>query len=137
MSLVLDASIALAWIYADETTDAVLRVFDLLRAEGAWVPALWRWEIANVLETNARLGRHERDFCYEALAALSVFGVQVDAESEHAAWSDAFELARHHSLSVYDAAYLELAIRRRIPLATLDRELGAAAEAEGLQVIGV
>jgi predicted nucleic acid-binding protein len=137
MSLVLDASITLAWIYADETTDAVLRVFDLLKSEGAWIPALWRWEIANVLETNARRGRHERDFCYEALAALSVFEIQVDAESEREAWFGAIELAERHSLTVYDAAYLELAIRRKIPLATLDRELRAAAEAEGVKVIGV
>jgi predicted nucleic acid-binding protein len=137
MSLVLDASITLTWVYADETTNAVLRVFDLLKLEGAWVHALWKWEIANVLETNTRRGRHGRDFCYEALTALSVFEIQVDAESEREAWFGAIELAEPHSLTVYDAAYLELAIRRKIPLATLDRKLRAAAEREGIRLLGV
>jgi predicted nucleic acid-binding protein len=137
MSLVLDASITLAWIYAEETTEAVLQVFEVVKSEGAWIPALWKWEIANVLETNARHGRHGRDFCYEVLAALSVFDIQVDAESEDQAWSDAFELAHHRRLTVYDAAYLEVAIRRKIPLATLDRELRAAATAEGVRLFGI
>ena len=58
MSLVLGSSVALAWIYADETTDAVLRLSDEIRIHGAWVPGLWRWEIANVLQLNVRRGRH-------------------------------------------------------------------------------
>ena len=137
MSLVLDASITLAWIYADETTNAVLRVFDLLKREGAFVPALWRWEIANVLETNIRRGRHGRDFCDEALAALAPFPIQVNAECEHEAWFAAIDLAHRHALTVYDAAYLELATRRKIPLATLDRELRAAAANERVELLGM
>jgi predicted nucleic acid-binding protein len=136
MSLVLDASITIAWIYADETTDTVLRVFDLLRLEGAWAPALWRWEIANVLETNARRGRHDRDFRDQALAALALFPIQTDVESEQQAWFDAIDLAERHGLTVYDAAYLELAIRRKIPLATLDRQLREAAESERVELLG-
>jgi predicted nucleic acid-binding protein len=136
MSLVLDASITLAWIYADETTAAVLRIFDLLKSQGAAVPALWRWEIANALEMNARRGRHGRDFSYEALAALALFPILVDVECVEKAWLDTLSLAERHGLTVYDAAYLELAIRRKIPLATLDRDLYAAAKGEGVQVLG-
>jgi|SRR5579862_2930483 predicted nucleic acid-binding protein len=136
MSLVLDASITLAWTYAGENTDAVLRVFEIVKSEGASVPALWRWEIANALEMNAKRGRHGRDFSYEALAAFALFPILVDAECVENAWLDTLSLAERHGLTVYDAAYLELAIRRKIPLATLDRELRAAAESEGLQLLG-
>lgn len=136
MSLVLDASITLAWTYADENTDAVLRVFEIVKSEGALVPALWRWEIANVLEMNAKRGRHGRDFSYEALAALALFPILVDAQCVENAWLDTVSLAERHGLTVYDAAYLELAIRRKIPLATLDRELRAAAESERVKIIG-
>jgi predicted nucleic acid-binding protein len=136
MSLVLDASITLAWIYADETTDAIVQAFDRLRAEGAWVPALWRWEVANVLQTNVRRGRHGGDFRDEGLAALTLFPIEIDLEAERQAWAEPVVLAERHGLTVYDAAYLELALRRGLPLATLDRELGSAAKAEGVEVLG-
>ncbi len=137
MSLVLDTSVALAWVYADETTDAILRVFDDLRIDGAWVPGLWRWEIANVLQLNVRRGRHGGDFRDEALASLALLPLKVDAEADRQAWSAALHLAERHRLTVYDAAYLEIASRREIPLATLDRQLRAAANAEKVQLLGV
>jgi predicted nucleic acid-binding protein len=136
MSIVLDSSVALAWIYADETTDAVLRVFEEIRIHGAWVPGLWRWEIANVLHLNVRRGRHSADFRDDALSSLAMLPVKVDAEADRQAWSDTVHLAERHGLTVYDAAYLEIASRREIPLATLDRQLRAAAEAEKVQLLG-
>jgi predicted nucleic acid-binding protein len=136
MSLVLDSSVALAWIYADETTDAVLRLFDNIRLGGAWVPGLWRWEIANVLQLNVRRGRHAGDFRDGALASLALLPVKVDAEADRQAWTAALHLAERHGLTVYDAAYLEIAARRKIPLATLDRQLQAAAANEGVQLLG-
>jgi predicted nucleic acid-binding protein len=136
MSLVLDSSVALAWIYADETTDAVLGLFDNIRINGAWVPGLWRWEIANVLQLNVRRGRHTEDFRDGALASLALLPVKVDAEADRQAWGATVLLAELYGLTVYDAAYLELASRRIIPLATLDRELHAAATREGVQLLG-
>jgi predicted nucleic acid-binding protein len=136
MSLVLDSSVALAWVYADETTDAILRLFDTVRLEGAWVPGLWRWEIANVLQLNVRRGRHSADFRDGALASLALLPVKVDAEADRQAWSATLHLAERHGLTVYDAAYLEIASRRKIPLATLDRQLRAAAASEGIQLMG-
>ncbi|MGA6983728.1 MAG: type II toxin-antitoxin system VapC family toxin [Candidatus Sulfotelmatobacter sp.] len=134
MSLVLDSSVALAWIYANETTDAVLHLFDIVRIHGAWVPGLWRWEIANVLQSNVRRKRHTADFRDEALSSLAMLPVKVDAEADRQAWNDTIHLAERHRLTVYDAAYLEIASRRKIPLATLERQLIAAAVADGTQL---
>jgi len=136
MSLVLDSSVALAWVYADEATDAVLGLFDTIRLHGVWVPGLWRWEIANVLQLNVRRGRHAGDFRDGALASLALLPVKVDAEADRQAWSAALHLAERHGLTVYDAAYLEIASRRKIALATLDRQLRAAAAREGVQLLG-
>jgi predicted nucleic acid-binding protein len=137
MSLVLDTSITLAWIYSDETTDAVLRVFEAVKEDGAWVPPLWRWEVANVLQLNVRRGRHSQDFCTAALSALAIAPIKVDAEAQPQAWDTTLLLAESHGLTVYDASYLEIASRRRIPLATLDRQLRVAAESEGTQLVGM
>jgi predicted nucleic acid-binding protein len=136
MSLVLDSSVALAWVYADEPTDAVLGLFDDIRINGAWVPGLWRWEIANVLQLNVMRGRHAGDFRDGALASLALLPVKVDAEADRQAWSATLRLAERHGLAVYDAAYLEIASRRKIGLASLDRQLRAAARNEGVQVLG-
>jgi len=137
MSLVLDSSVALAWVYAYETTEPVLRVFDAVRARDAWVPALWRWEIANVLQLNVRRARHGGEFRDAALANLSLLPLKVDDEAARRAWSDTLHLAVKHALTVYDAAYLEIASRRKIPLASLDRELRAAAASEGVLLLGM
>jgi predicted nucleic acid-binding protein len=137
MSLVLDSSVALAWVYADETTDVILRLFETLGLEGAWVPGLWRWEIANVLQLNFRRGRHSGDFRDEALSSLALLPVKVDAEADRQAWSATLYLAERHGLTVYDAAYLEIASRRKIPLATLDRQLRAASSDEKVELLGL
>ena len=137
MSLVLDSSVTLAWIYTDEATEPVRRLFDMVRTGGAWVSGLWRWEVANVVQMNVRRGRHSGDFRDGALADLALFPIRVDAESERQAWGAGLRLAERHGLTVYDASYLEIAARRRIPLATLDRQLRAAAESDGVALLGV
>jgi len=137
MSLVLDASITLAWIYQDETTEAVQRSFDIVRTNGAWVPVLWLWEVANVLQMNVKRGRHDGKFRDHALADLALFAIKEDTEASRHAWSGSLVLAERHCLTVYDAAYLEVALRRGLPLATLDRDLRAAAKAEKLEVLGI
>ena len=135
MSFVLDSSVALAWIYADETTGAVMRVFDLLRQEGALVPGLWRLEVANVLQMGVRRNRHDEAFRDAALADLTLLPIQVDPEIDLRAWGATLELAERYRLTLYDAAYLELASRRNLPLATLDEDLRGAAEGEQLQLL--
>ena len=136
MSLVLDSSVTLAWAYTDENTPAVLRVIELIKEDGAWVPNLWRLEIANGLESSIRRGRSDEAFRDRILEALAEFPIAVDPETDLHAWGATLQLAIRHRLTLYDAAYLELAQRRRVPLATLDRDLMAAAKGEGITVLG-
>jgi len=136
MSLVLDSSAALAWIYADETTEAIRHVFDLLTENGAWVPGLWRLEVANILEIGVRRGRHDTAFRDATLADLALLPISLDPETDRQAWGATAQLASRHRLTLYDAAYLELAQRRDLPLATLDRELRSAANDEGVILLG-
>jgi predicted nucleic acid-binding protein len=137
MSLVLDCSTSLAWVYADETTAPVRQVFDLLSQGGAWVPALWRLEVANVLEMSTRRGRHGSDFRDATLADLAQLPIQVDGETDSHAWGDTLRLAERYKLTLYDAAYLELAHRRNLPLATLDRDLRRAGSAVKIRLLGL
>lgn len=136
MSLVLDSSATLAWIYSDETTDAIKALFDQVADEGAVVPALWRLEVANSLTVAARRGRVDMDFRRAALADLALLDITTDAHTDSQAWGDTLKLADHFRLTLYDAAYLELAQRRKLPLATLDQELRAAAQAVGTKILG-
>lgn len=136
MSLVLDCSITLAWVYSDETTEPIRRVFELLRPSGAWVPGLWRLEVANVLETGVRRKRHDAAFRDATLADLAQLPIQVDAETDQHAWGATLHLAERHQLTLYDAACLELALRRNLPLATLDEDLRQAANTEKVRLLG-
>ena len=136
MSLVLDSSVTLAWVYSTETTEAISDVLARVIESGAWVPALWRLEVANVLEMGVRKGRTDAAFRDAALADLALMPITVDAETDRHAWGATAKLAARHRLTLHDAAYLELARRRSLPLATLDQELRAAAAAEDIILIG-
>ena len=137
MSLVLDSSAILAWFFADETTPAIRRVVEMLVENGAWVPSLWSLEVANILETGVRRGRHDIAFRDTTLADLSLLPISTDPETGNQAWNATLQLAHRNRLTLYDAAYLELAQRRRLPLATLDSDLRAAAMAEGVPLLGI
>ena len=137
MSLVLDSSVTLAWVYCAETTEEVSAVFVRVVESGAWVPALWRLEVANILEMGVRKGRSDSTFRDEALADLALLPISVDKETDRQAWGATAKLAARHRLTLYDAAYLELARRRCLPLATLDHELRVAATAEDVDLLGL
>lgn len=136
MSLVLDTSATLAWVYLDEASLPVREVFDRVNESGAWVPSLWRMEIANVLEMGVRRSRHDAGFRDATLADLALLPIHLDPDTNEHAWGATVRLAVQHRLTVYDAAYLELALRRGLPLATLDQELRAAATLEKVKVLG-
>lgn len=136
MSLVLDSSATLAWIYMEERSEAIAGVFDRLTADGAWVPSLWRLEVANVLEMGVRRGRMDAAFRDATLEDLELLPIQTDPDTEKHAWRSTLRLAERYKLTIYDAAYLELAMRRGLPLASLDGELRAAAGAEGVVLLG-
>ena len=136
MSLVLDSSTTLAWVYSDEITKPIRRVFNLVSENGAWVPGLWKLEVANILEMGVRRGRHDAAFRDSTLADLALLPISVDTETDRQAWGATLRLSERHRLTLYDAAYLELALRRGLPLASLDAELRRAAQAEGVVVVG-
>lgn len=136
MSIVIDSSVALAWVYSEETTTAVQFVLDRVTAEGAWVPSLWRLEIANSLEMAVRRSRRSRDLLASTLADLSELPISVDPDTDRHAWGPTLRLAERYALTVYDAAYLELASRRSLPLATLDDALRRAAEQHQVPLLG-
>ena len=130
------SSAALAWIFADETTDRIRAVFDRVADQGAVVPALWRLEIANSLTVAARRRRITDDFRRAALADLALLDIKADPHTDRRAWSETLNLADRFGLTLYDAAYLELAQRLALPLATLDQDLRAASRAVGIETLG-
>ena len=136
MSLVLDSSAALAWIYADETTEAVRQVFEMIAENGALVPSLWRLEVANSLTVAVRRGRIGAEFRNAALADLALLDIATDAHTDAHSWTTTLHLADRFRLTLYDAAYLELAHRRSLPLASLDNELRDAGRALDVPLLG-
>ncbi len=137
MSLVLDSSATLARAFPDERSDAILEVFDHVAQFGAVVPELWRIEVANSLNVGIRRKRITFLDRSQALFDLDSLAITVDRETGDHAWLETLALADKHSLTVYDATYLELALRRALPLATLDTDLRAAATAESVQLLGM
>jgi predicted nucleic acid-binding protein len=135
MAFVLDASVALAWVLPDETSAAADLVLTRLTEEGSVVPEVWPLEVANALLTARRRGRLALAEVGRAVAALRMLPLEVDTETHRKALSEMLEVATARDLSAYDAAYLELARRRELPLATLDLRLRAACRATGVEVI--
>jgi predicted nucleic acid-binding protein len=133
---VLDGSVALAWLFHDEQDPYADAIVAKLPAVEMLVPRLWHLEVANVLLVGERRGRCTAADVTTWLGYLSALPVVVDAETEARAWADTVALARRNDLTEYDAAYLELALRTRLPLATLDRKLKSAAVAVGISLHG-
>ncbi len=136
MSLVLDASVTLAWLYKQETTIVVDFLFERLRRQDAWVPSLWWLEIANSLQMGLRRQRLTRSERAEYLDLLRKLPLHTDNQTTENAWTRTLALSDRHGLTAYDAAYLELALRRKLPLATLDRELRQVATVENVILLG-
>ncbi|MGH8020964.1 MAG: type II toxin-antitoxin system VapC family toxin [Opitutaceae bacterium] len=129
---VLDCSATVPWVFSDEATPGTDALLDTLSSDGkAWVPALWHLELANVLIGAQRRRRIDQAGIEKFLATLSVYDIEVDGDTITMAWSKSMGLAEKFSLSVYDAAYLELALRRGLPLASLDASLRAALKQAG------
>ncbi|HUY92189.1 MAG TPA: type II toxin-antitoxin system VapC family toxin [Pirellulales bacterium] len=131
-AFVLDCSLSVAWFFEDETDAYAQAVEDSLPAAAAIVPALWPLEVANALLMGERRKRATEAKATTFLGLLKALPIALDDETAGRAWQESIHLARTHRLSVYDAAYLELALRRGLPLATLDDRLKAAAAAVGV-----
>ena len=134
--LVLDASMALSWLLPDEASDAAIAVQSYLaKADGVWVAAHWRLEVANSLCMAERRRRLDAAGVAQAVALFTQLPVVVDPETNEHASAETLALARQHTLSVYDAAYLELALRRGAALASLDGPLRLVAKKLGVALL--
>ena len=134
MSLVVDASMTLAWYFEDEQTPASLQVLRDVSSEGAIVPSLWRLEVASGLQAALRRRRITAAFRDASLRDLATLAIAIDAETDLQAWARTLQLADRFGLTVYDACYLELADRLNFPLGTGDAPLARAATAYGVLV---
>ena len=134
MPFVLDASIAACWAFDDEDHPIAALALERVRSDEARVPTLWWYEVRNMLVVNERRGRVAPNDTTAFLRGLARLGVSVDPAPGGEA--DVLDLARRHRLSVYDAAYLELALRDAIPFATLDQDLARAATGERVELLG-
>jgi len=132
-SFVLDCSVAVAWLLEDERVPGADVLLDRLDGGGqAVVPGLWRLELGNVLAGAERRGRIAASFSRARLVDLAVMRISCDHDHNDRIVLD---LAREHGLSVQDSAYIETALRRSLPLASLDRRLCDAAAASGVTLI--
>jgi predicted nucleic acid-binding protein len=134
---VLDASLTLSWCFADETTPYSRGVLAFLETTHALVPAIWPFEVANVLALAERRHRITNDGIADFLHKLGRLPIQVERRQALWLWQTILPLAREHRLSGYDAAYLELAKREGMGLATLDQDLRAAGQTLGVPLVEI
>ncbi len=133
MAFVLDASVTLARLVPDEMLSP--SSMKAIEQEAIVVPALWPFEVANALEVMRRRGRLDEPALADALSLLDSLAPEIELVSAVRCWGSVSGLARQYRLSVYDAAYLELAKRRRLPLATLDDALRKAARRARVKLV--
>ena len=131
--LVVDASVSVDWLLGDELDPRAAAALTRMSEEGALVPQLWHLEVRNALLVAERRGRLSANQVDMRLADLHTLPIHTDASPDLAI---AFALSRAHSLSFYDSLYLELALRHRATLASLDGGLIQAGIAEGLSLVG-
>ena len=130
--IVIDNSVFLAWCMGDEEEPTANSAMQQVIEQGGVTPRIWWYELRNALLVNERRGRISPQQVSDTLADSLALGILMDDEHDE---SRLLDLARRYELTVYDAAYLEVAARRSLPLATLDRRLREAAEMIGVAVV--
>jgi predicted nucleic acid-binding protein len=131
-AFVLDCSVTISWFMPDESSD--LDFLNQVAEKGAIVPSLWSLEIGNVLLIAERKKRITLEQRQKALHILTELPIIVDTMTANHAWLETIELAERYDLTLYDASYLELSLRRSLPLATFDKSLKKAADLSGVCV---
>lgn len=134
--IVVDASCLTAMLLNEHVPSSMEQLFESLIDIDVVVPSLWFWEIANSTLMAARRAKRDVNEVLDQLADMRRLSVTPDDDAVQQAWESTMSLAAAHHLTVYDASYLEVALRRQLPLATLDRPLARAARAVGIEVIG-
>lgn len=134
---VLDNTVTMAWCFADEATELTENLLSRLSnlTDSALVPALWLYEVVNVVELATRKGRINEDKARAFLASLVDLPIEIENPVQTLMFDSVRALANKYKLTAYDATYLELAIRHKLPLAALDVALSKAAEAAGVNLI--
>lgn len=133
--LVLDASVTLAWCFPEESSAGSEAILDLLTAGGeAVAPSIWPHEVANALLVGERRKRITLAQITSALATINALPIVLDSIQVVHVFERILPLARQHQLTEYDASYMELALRKGLPLATLDEGLRRAAKNAGIEL---
>lgn len=131
---VLDCSVFVSWCFEDEKSADSIRILESLQQYEALVPSLWTLEVANVFLTAWRRKTLTESDIHQLIQNIKESPIQIDTQTAEKALNDIFVLAREHELSAYDAAYLELAMRRGIALATFDQKLRKACQKSGVKI---
>jgi predicted nucleic acid-binding protein len=136
VTFILDSSLTMAFVLQDEATAETDKILDSLgQGAKAFTPALWRWEVGNVLLMAERRKRITQAESHRHLTSLQSLPVELDDNAWREAWNATLLLARKHQLTLYDGAYLELAIRKGAPLGSLDSDLRKAAKSDGVKLL--
>lgn len=117
----------MAWCFVDEANDYSRGVLSALDSSPAYVPSVWPLEVGNTLLVTERRGRIDREKIVDFMRRLLAMPIQIEREPDGRIFGEVFTLARKHQLSTYDASYLDLALRKGLPLATQDKALIRAA----------
>ena len=132
---VLDCSVTMAWCFEDESTSSTDQLLDSLQTTNVIVPTIWPLEVANVLLFAEKKKRITTIEITQFLDTLSLLPIEIDNSTSIRAKTSIFHLAKTMQLTIYDAAYLELAQRGQIPLATLDKALIKSAKKLNIEML--
>jgi predicted nucleic acid-binding protein len=135
--IAVDASVALAWCFPDEASDYADSVLLAVENQTVIVPAIWAVEITNALLVGERRKRIRQPEVRRFIALMNSLSVVEDGQPFADTVSNVLPLAREYDLSAYDAAYLDVAVRHEIPLATLDGALQKACKAAGINIFRI
>lgn len=135
MSFVLDASVALAWCFNDEQTNNTKDLLLKLQTETAYIPQLWTLEVGNILIAAEKRKRINFADINLFLGLLGKLNIKIDQETANRGFHEIVSLAYSQKLTTYDAAYLELAMRMGLPLASKDKQLCQVAKKMGTLIL--
>lgn len=135
MGFVLDASIALSWCFKDESTASTDQALKQLEIEQAFVPEIWSLEISNILILAERKKRIKYADIVQFLELINKLNIEIDNENSIKAFNEILSLAHSEKITTYDASYLELSMRKGMPLASKDLQLRKVAERLGIKLL--
>ncbi|MCZ6655801.1 MAG: type II toxin-antitoxin system VapC family toxin [Gammaproteobacteria bacterium] len=137
MAFVIDCSTTMPWILKNDPTGYADQILSSFKESQAVVPELWFLEVSNVLLVCERRGRLDAEESIRFTSLLQELPISIDEGTSYRVFSKIINVARDYELNLYDATYLELAMREALPLATLDVALRTAAQEAGVEVVGI